>query len=274
MEKSSKFGDILNECLDRLLTSGETLEQCLQSYPEQAAELRPLLETALAARQASAIEPRPEFRTQARYQLQSALQAAEARKSSFFGTWWPRWATAAAIALVLLLAGGGTVAAASGSMPDSPLYPVKLVSEQVQLALTTSSLGKAELHIRLADKRVAEIVYLADKGNIWQIERTTERLREHLAGIAVLVLAKRNDSPMLTAPQFGPGYQPGQQEGAPATDEGQGKLRQLLASYAATNQQRLQAALEGAAEQVRSALRQAISVSAAGYAQALQATED
>jgi hypothetical protein len=216
----------------------------------------------------SAIEPRPEFKAQARYQLQSALRAAETKKRPFFWTWWPRWATAVAMALVLLVAGGGTVAAASGSMPDSPLYPVKLASEQVQLTLTTSSLGKAELQIRLADKRVAEIIYLADKGNVRQIERTTERLGVHLAGITVLALAKRNDSPMLLAPQ------PGRQESYSVADGGQGKLRQLLTDYAVTNQQRLQAALEGTTEQVRSALRQAISVSAAGYAQALQATED
>ncbi|MFC2062383.1 DUF5667 domain-containing protein [Chloroflexota bacterium] len=274
MEKSSRYYDILNECLDRLLTRGETLEQCLQSYPEQAAELKPLLETALATRQASAIEPRSEFKTQARYQLQAELQAAETKKRPFFWSWWPSWATAVAMALVLMLAGGGTVAAASGSMPDNPLYPVKLASEQVQLALTASPLGRAELQIRLADERVAEIVYLTDKGNVRQIEQTTERLKEHLSGVTVLAWDKRNASAMLTAPQPGTAYQSGQQESAAATDEGSDELHQLLAGYAASNQQRLQAALEGATEQVKSALRQTISVSAAGYAQALQATEE
>ena len=68
-----------------------------------------------------------------------------------------------AILLVVCLVGGGTVFAASGSMPDSPLYPVKLATEHVQLALTFSDIGKAEANARLADKRVQEIVYLTGK---------------------------------------------------------------------------------------------------------------
>ncbi len=80
-----------------------------------------------------------------------------------FWGWQPRWVTALAIVLALLLAGGGTVAAAGNSMPDSPLYPMKLVSEQVQLKLTASSIGKARLYYNLADRIVAEIVYILDK---------------------------------------------------------------------------------------------------------------
>ena len=73
------FEDILNECIDCLLR-GESLEQCLQRYPEQAAELRPLLQVALAAQQASAIEPRAEFKAQARYQFHSLLYARERKR--------------------------------------------------------------------------------------------------------------------------------------------------------------------------------------------------
>ncbi len=120
INKNRKFNDILDECLERLLAKGETLEQCLQSHPEQAAELKPLLETALATKRASAIEPRSEFRARARYQFHSALQTIESKRPIF--GWLPRWATVVTIALVLLLAGGGgTVAAAAGSMPDEPL---------------------------------------------------------------------------------------------------------------------------------------------------------
>ena len=67
--KRKEFDNILSDCLERLLEGGETLEQCLARYPEQAAALRPLLETSLVARQASAVSPRPEFRTRAREEL-------------------------------------------------------------------------------------------------------------------------------------------------------------------------------------------------------------
>jgi len=78
MRKSKEFDNILDDCLERLLTEGETIEQCLESYSERAAELKPLLQTVLATKKASAIQPRPEFKARARYQFLSALQTMEA----------------------------------------------------------------------------------------------------------------------------------------------------------------------------------------------------
>ena len=129
---TKEFDNILDECLERLLVKGETIEQCLQGYPEQAADLKPLLQTALAARQAAAVQPRAEFKARARYQFHSALQEWVTRKRHPFLSWFPRWATVVTIVLGILLMGGGTIAAAGYSMPDSPLYPVKLATEQVQ----------------------------------------------------------------------------------------------------------------------------------------------
>ena len=188
MRKSREFDNVLDECLERLLVRGKTIEQCLSAYPEHAEALRPLLETALAAKRAAAIQPRPEFKDRARYQFYSVLRELERKRSRpFFGwRWQPQWATAVAIVLVFLLAGSGTVAAASGSMPDEPLYPVKLATEQVQLALTPSSLGKVELYARLADRRVAEIVRMAGESKPEQIELTVQRLNTHLTKIAGL----------------------------------------------------------------------------------------
>ena len=46
MGSNKQFNNILDECLESLLTGQETVEQCLQRYPEYAAELEPLLRTA------------------------------------------------------------------------------------------------------------------------------------------------------------------------------------------------------------------------------------
>ncbi len=172
MRKSREFDNVLDECLEQLLIKGETVEQCLQSFPQHADKLKPLLETALATKKASAIQPRLEFRDRARAQLHLVLPLTEFKKSSPIFDWQLRWVTAVATVLTLLLAGGGTVAAASGSMPDEPLYPVKLATEQVQLVLTPSTIGKMELYTRLADKRVLEIARLADENKSEQIELT------------------------------------------------------------------------------------------------------
>ena len=73
--------NILNDCLEHLLTIHEEMEHCLANYPEQAAHLKPLLETALEIKRAlTAIQPRPEFRARARCQLHAVLQGETARR--------------------------------------------------------------------------------------------------------------------------------------------------------------------------------------------------
>jgi len=271
--KNREFDDILDECLERLLAKGETLEHCLQSYPREAAELKPLLETALATKQVSAIGPRPEFRARARYQLHSILQAKESKRTFF--SWLPRWATVVAIALVMLLVGGGgTVAAAAGSMPDEPLYPVKIASEPVRLTLTPSSLGKAEFYASLADKRVEEIIYVANKGDAGQVELTTQRLNDVLTRIAVLISAQREGGEAVRAPApafVAPDESTENGKGGNVLANGRAKLRLALAHYAVTHPARLRAVLQEAPEPAKSALRQAITVSVAGYEKALKA---
>jgi hypothetical protein len=267
MKKSREFNDILDECLERLVVKGGTIEECLASYPELAAELEPLLQTAMAARKASVIQPRPEFRAKARYQFNSTLQAMESRKSrSFFG-WQRRWVTAVTVVLVLLLAGGGTVAAGSNSMPDGTLYPVKLATEQVWLALTPSSLGKAKVLTKLTDRRVTEIIYMANKGNAQQIDVITQRLDKHL--VMLLRLASATKAPQVLAPS---------EEGIGDRDvlvgaNSRAELRIMIARYAINHPTALRNALEKSPESVKPALLEAIDISETGYEEALMALD-
>jgi len=269
---SKEFNNVLDECLERLLVKGETIEQCLQSYPEQAANLKPLLQTALAARQTVAIQPRAEFKARARYQFRSALQEGPSQKRRSF-SWLPRWATVVAIVLGVLMMGGGTIAAASYSMPDSLLYPVKLATEQVQLALTPSAIGKARLCAKLADRRVAEIIHMADKGDAQQVEAITQRLDERLVMLASLTSAPEvAETPrMLEAP---PPMQLEETESSreiPGDKNNRAKLRTTVANYAINHPAGLRAALKKAPESAKPALRRAINVAEAGYERALKA---
>jgi hypothetical protein len=186
MKKSSQFENILDECLERLI-KGETVEQCLESYPEQALELEPLLRTAQATREAAAITPRADFKARARYEFRSALHAEVSHKTRSLPALRRGWVVALMVIGILLVSGGGTALAAGNSMPDSPLYRVKLATERVQLALTPSALGKAQLCAALADRRVAEIIYLANKGDAQQVEDATQRLDERLTTLVELV---------------------------------------------------------------------------------------
>jgi len=185
MKKMNDFENILDECLQRLLV-GESIESCLSRYPQHASELEPLLRTAQDTMKAADIKPRPEFRDLARRRFQAAVREVPRReKHGFFVLLRPSLATVAIIAIVLL-AGGGVVAAAGNSLPGSPLYPVKLATESVRLALTPSDLGKAELNAVFADERVDEIVRLAQNGDAVLIEQTTNHMNENLIAVANL----------------------------------------------------------------------------------------
>ncbi|MBM4432596.1 MAG: hypothetical protein FJ025_01170 [Chloroflexi bacterium] len=287
----NEFDEILNECLERLAT-GETIDQCLQSYPEQADELRPLLQTALVVKKASAIQPRPEFKARARYQFRSALQEAASRKSRPVFGWLPHWATVTAIVIGILLLGSGVVAASGYSMPDSPLYSLKIATENAQIALTRSDLGKAELNAKFADRRVTEIVYLANKGYDGRIDDVTQRLDEDLTMLASRTSAgEAAEAPkalMAPAPTIAPTPAPvppqaplPEEEPVLGMDSGSGRgqlnkqdeLKVTVEQSAADNIAALQAALDKAPESAKPALQRAIAIAEERYQRAIEALE-
>jgi hypothetical protein len=186
MGKEKEFNDILDECLDRLMFKGDTVEQCLADYPQYADELKPLLEASLVTSRISSLEPDQEFKAKARNELFEVLRKAEEKRSRsmFRFGWQPRWAGVVAVIAVLLIAAGSTAAASMGSMPDDFLYPVKRATEEVQLAFTFTNLGKAEAYARMANRRVEEIIYMANENDIDEIEVLATSLDSSLNNIA------------------------------------------------------------------------------------------
>jgi len=161
-----KFDDILDICLDRIVVKGDTIEQCLESYPEEAMELEPLLRAALSAVKASShIEPRPEFRRLAKHRLLSAIEDKGKKRAEHLMPLWGwqrRWAIAFAAVLILIMVGAGTVTASTGSLPGDTLYPVKTATEKVQGFFTFKSEAKANFYMKLAQRRLDEIKLLVE----------------------------------------------------------------------------------------------------------------
>lgn len=306
MNRDKELANILNDCLERLLR-GETIEQCLQDYPQYAGEIEPLLQTAMAAKKALAIQPGVEFKARARYQFQSMLKEAKPRRGLPVLSWQPRWAPALAIGLAFLLAGSGTVAAAGNSMPDSPLYPVKLATEQAQLGLTFSDIGKAKLYVELADKRVAEIAYMVNQGKPEEIEATVQRLNNHLSMVVSLSLvegAAAGEPPaaeaaprLMPAPAAGvaeaptpqpveapapqlaetPAAEPAPEEAAkelPEQAEAKAKLKELLKQNKNIHPAVLRALLDEVPDSAKPALLQAIADAEDNYQKALDALDE
>jgi len=102
---------LLDKCIDRM-NQGDSLEECLASYPEQAEELEPLLRAIWSARNACSSIPSATAKSATRRRLDAALVDAERRHperqrrtASLFA--WPRVLATVAAVLVLALMGFG-----------------------------------------------------------------------------------------------------------------------------------------------------------------------
>lgn len=270
---TKRLENIFNECLERML-QGESIESCLGSYPEEAAELEPLLRTTLGFRwRASSVQPSPEFKTQARLrfqeaQIQAVQQQSQPQKPGFFARQ-RSWALALTAVLVILLVGSGTAVASSDTLPDEFLYPTKLATEQVRLAFTFSGEAKVELHTQLAENRAQEIVAMAHQGKTEQVAIVTEKLADQLqetANAVAKVETTKDRAQLLMAPPA-PAAAPSPPPSAEAyktrvaEDAELEEANQAKTSVTAI----LENALENTPESARLALEQAIEISKKSY---------
>lgn len=69
--------------------------------------------------------------------------------------------------IVAVLFGGSsaTLAAAQTSLPDQPLYAIKLWGEEMQLSLTNQEQARLELSLQYVERRMAEIQNMLNAGN-------------------------------------------------------------------------------------------------------------
>jgi hypothetical protein len=154
---------ILEICLTRL-NAGEDLETILVDFPQQAAEMRPLLIAALKASRSGA-----PLRVPASAQIDSRtrfLVEAQRRQTKPMG-FLPRFKMAGAfVAIAIIVFAGiyGTGLASAQTVPGETLYPVKRVVEQAQLVLTTDQSTRLDLEEEFDRRRVAEAEELEQAG--------------------------------------------------------------------------------------------------------------
>jgi hypothetical protein len=152
----------LIECLSAF-ESGEALEHILSRYPEDAAQLRSLLEIA-AALPLVRIEPSSAAQAASRraflVQAQTLRAASEPRRFQLF----PARLAAVLAALVLaFIFVGGVVAASAAALPGDRLYEVKRGVEDVRLQFAPAS-EKEALAKQLEQERRDEIGALLKAG--------------------------------------------------------------------------------------------------------------
>jgi hypothetical protein len=153
----------LIECLSAL-EDGEPLERILARYPDEAAQLRPMLETA-AALPRLRLEPSAEARSSSRKAfLAQAVALRRARQPEPIRFFTRPLAAFASLALALVLVGGGVVAASGSALPGDPLYGVKRLVENARLSLASGAASRDTLASQFEQERVQEVNALLDAG--------------------------------------------------------------------------------------------------------------
>lgn len=165
--------NIVIDALDRL-ESGEGVDQILWRHPAEAAELRPILET---ADQLAELPPEPSAEAQVASRqalLQHAQQMRDAAARSRDWPSWPRFIFSFVSVLVVILIGGAALLPASeNALPGDALYPLKRGGERVRLLLAPQS-EKGQLRLKFEKERNSEVYEMLETGRNGQAGYTGE----------------------------------------------------------------------------------------------------
>ena len=151
---NNELETVLDICLNQIKDGESDIEECLALYPEQAAQLEPLLKAATKLSRARELIPDPAYKARARAQLSVYMQQNPQRKRVSPIFW--RVAIGVMTMLVLFLATGTSFA--QQALPGDQLYEWKLTSENVWRMTSNDPLG---VDITLSNRRVSELVVLS-----------------------------------------------------------------------------------------------------------------
>lgn len=151
---NNELETILDICLNQIEDGESNVEECLVLYPEQAAQLEPLLRAATKLSRGREIMPDPVYKARARAQLSIYMQQNPQRKRVSPVFW--RFAIGLATLLLAFLATGTSFA--QQALPGDRLYDWKLTSENVWRMTSSDQLG---VDITLSNRRVSELVVVS-----------------------------------------------------------------------------------------------------------------
>jgi len=180
--------DVLDHCLLRIQSGEATLEECLAENSSYAELLEPLLRVAAMTRaQLAPAGPSEEFVAHSPIRV---MNLAKSRTSASAPTtrrrplwsWQPAFRMAGIFLAIALLIGSVGVAYASGdALPGDNLYGVKRGLERAALVVSLSAAGDADLLLEQANRRIAEVEELVQRGRGGDIGPALEGY-EHAVG--------------------------------------------------------------------------------------------
>lgn len=258
----AEISRILEERLDSVLSGKTSLDEALNDYPQYEQELRRDLEAALWLRSGqTSVQSRPGYLSASKKRVMSRIKAEAASRpvtrSAQARPVLPRmrlarvFAAALVVIFVFFAGAGAVVSAAQTALPGEQLYPVKLVSENAAVSLSSSDARKVELRTSFAGRRLAEAETMIVQGEIALAQQAVAVYELEVQQAVRIVQAIDNLRP--------------EEKKAAAT---------RLADELVTHTDHLEVLAQTAPEEMRPALAGAINVSTSGAATAGDALED
>jgi hypothetical protein len=165
---------ILDTCLNQIEAHAADIDECLARYPEEAAQLKPLLLAATTLSHARDLMPDPAYKARARTQLNMYMQQHPQRRRVSPVFW--RFAVGAVTMLLVFFLASGT-AFAQSALPGDALYNWKLTSEYVWRVTSSDPLAT---DLAISNRRLNELVAVANSGDDERRARALENYEQFL----------------------------------------------------------------------------------------------
>ena len=129
-------------------------------------------------------------------QTQQSRAAQKRRKTSYRKSLVRKLAGVFAVLLIALTSLGGTVYAAQSSLPDDLLYPVKTLTEDIQIGLESDPEDQLDLYASFTNRRLEEIQAQINAGDevsdkaLDRLEQQTEKMLQQAAQVGEKGLEK------------------------------------------------------------------------------------
>jgi len=194
---------ILGDCIQAIQRGEQSIEDCLDRYPEYQPELESLIRIAIDLNNTPKVRPRLVFMQTARLRLLKKIKSVRQPSvldwfAGFFNALQmnrlARTVTIVVILLFLLFSSisSFTVYAAQDALPGDFLYSVKLSVEDFQIAV--SNQDKAiELHLEFANERQKELKLLGSHGRTEYIETVEQYFQTHLEKASEIIAAQPSE---------------------------------------------------------------------------------
>ena len=189
------IANIIDTCLDAILSGQSTIDQSLALYPEHAQELRSLVESALWFEQHKGLFDAPaELKSAQKARIQKTISTHPqvvaksfdlnillSQFQSIFSRRSLQLAGSLALVVILLFSStAGFALAAQSAIPGDLLYQSKLSIEKVSLFLSTTQKHDTELEVEFTERRMFEIEGLIQKGRLNLLSAGIQRYKEQV----------------------------------------------------------------------------------------------